>query len=214
MTKTDTLSRASLPSQIKERLLAQITSGALKPGDRLIELKIAAEMDTSQAPVREALRELEAIGVVETRRNKGARVRILTNDELRDIYDVRAELEGFASELAAKNSRGLQEILSKVLTSMNDAAGKNDALAFAHQNTVFHRTIVEASGNSVLLDHWERLDVQFRTAINVTRGEMDLLEATESHQEIIEAIVSQNGPASRLAARDHVLTNKPPVLAN
>ena len=68
--------------------------------DRLVELKIAAEMATSQAPVREALRELEAMGLIETLRNKGARVRVITDEELRQIYDVRAQLEAYASALA------------------------------------------------------------------------------------------------------------------
>ena len=66
--------RSSLSTQIREHLMQQILSGTLRPGDRLVELRIAAELNTSQAPVREAVRELEAIGLVETRHNKGARM--------------------------------------------------------------------------------------------------------------------------------------------
>ena len=96
------LSRDSLPSQIKDRLLQRITDGTLQPGERLVELKIAAEMETSQAPVREAIRQLEAMGVVETQRNKGARVRMVSRDELKEIYDVRGQLEAYAAELATR----------------------------------------------------------------------------------------------------------------
>lgn len=209
MTEKVALDRASLPAQIKAHLLEQITTGVLKPGDRLIELKIAADMDTSQAPVREALRELEAIGIVETRRNKGARVRVMSDSELRDIYDVRAELEGYAAETAARNGKRLEKPLSETLALMAAAARKDDAIAFATHNTAFHRVLVEASANSVLLDHWERLDVQFRTAINMARLEMDLVEAVESHRPIIAAIIAEDPDLSRRLAKTHVLSNKP-----
>lgn len=209
MTDKVALDRVSLPDQIKERLLEQITSGVLKPGDRLIELKIAGDMDTSQAPVREALRELEAIGIVETRRNKGARVRVMSDSELRDIYDVRAELEGYAAEIAARDGKRLEKPLSDTLTLMNRAAQQGDTIAFAAHNTAFHRVIVEASDNSVLLDLWKRLDVQFRTAINMTRLEMDLSEAVESHRPIIAAIITEDPELSRRQAKTHVLSNKP-----
>ena len=209
MTDKVNLDRASLPDQIKEHLLEQITSGVLKPGDRLIELKIAGDMDTSQAPVREALRELEAIGIVETRRNKGARVRIMSDSELGDIYDVRAELEGYGAEIAARNGKHLEKPLSEMLARMDTAARTGDAIAFATHNTAFHRIIVEASGNSVLLDHWERLDVQFRTAINMARLDMDLAHAAASHKPIIAAITAEDPVLSRRLAKTHVLDNKP-----
>ena len=85
MAEVAVINRASLSQQIRDALLERIVSGSLKPGDRLIELKIADEMQTSQAPVREALRELEAIGLIETQRNKGARVRIIDEGELAEI---------------------------------------------------------------------------------------------------------------------------------
>ena len=209
MPEPEILSRQSLPEQIKDRLLAQITSGALQPGDRLIELRIAEEMETSQAPVREALRELEAIGVVETIRNKGSRVRAITPEELGEIYDLRAELEGFAAELAASGNTAIGPALAQQVEAMRDAARANDTLAFADANTAFHREIVEAAGNSILLEHWEQLDVQFRSALNMTRRELDLAQTAESHLAIVEAITDGAATGARTAARAHVLDNKP-----
>jgi len=99
MIASNPLLRTSLPQQIRDQLLERIMTGALPPGSRLVELKIAKEFSTSQAPVREAMRELEALGVIETVPNKGARVRTISNEELRQLYDVRAQLESYATLL-------------------------------------------------------------------------------------------------------------------
>ncbi len=203
------LSRVSLSQQIRDRLLSRIMSGTLKPGDRLVELKIAGEMATSQAPVREALRELEAMGVVETLRNKGARVRVITDEELRQIYDVRAQLEGYASELAAGTGADLTSRLEECVAKMRKAARKDDSMAFADHNMAFHRAIVEGSGNMVLLGMWETLNVKMRTMVNVVRGSRNLLDLAESHVPIIDAIAAGDGARAHEAAKQHVLDNKP-----
>jgi DNA-binding GntR family transcriptional regulator len=184
-------------------------SGGLKPGDRLVELKIANEMETSQAPVREAIRELEAIGVVETLRNKGARVRVITDRELREIYDVRAQLEGYASYLVASSRAATKDGLTGCVHLMRQAARNSDSGAFANHNMEFHRIIVKASGNTVLHDLWETLNVKTRTMINVLRSRRDLLELADSHLPIVEAIFSGNADLARRVARNHVLDNRP-----
>ncbi|MEX3010908.1 GntR family transcriptional regulator [Hoeflea sp. TYP-13] len=209
MSLAQPLSRASLSQQIRDRLLSRIMTGALKPGDRLIELKIASEMATSQAPVREALRELEAMGVIETLRNKGARVRVITDEELRQIYDVRAQLEGYASELAALSGTAIKARLTALIRDMKKAARKGDSAAFADYNMEFHRVIVENSGNQVLLGMWETLNVKMRTMVNVARSSRNLQELAESHEPIVDAIVSGDGARAHAVARTHVLDNKP-----
>jgi len=203
------LSRDSLPSQIKERLLQRITGGTLQPGDRLIELKIAAEMETSQAPVREAIRQLEAMGVVETKRNKGASVRMVSSEELQDIYDVRGQLEGYAAELATRRQAQIEAALSRSIDDMRAAAGDGDLIAFGEANSAFHQTIVTATGNRTLLDLWETLNVKFRTIINVLRQQQDLTRIAESHVTIVDAIDSGDPAAARQAAENHVLANRP-----
>jgi DNA-binding GntR family transcriptional regulator len=203
------LSRDSLPSQIKERLLQRITDGTLQPGDRLVELKIAAEMETSQAPVREAIRQLEAMGVVETQRNKGARVRTVSSEELKDIYDVRGQLEGYAAALATRRQAQIRAALNRSIDDMRAAAADDDFVAFGEANSAFHQSIVAATGNRVLLDLWETLNVKFRTIVNVLRQQQDLTRIAESHVTIVAAIDSGDPAAARKAAEDHVLANRP-----
>jgi DNA-binding GntR family transcriptional regulator len=186
------LSRDSLPSQIKERLLQRITDGTLQPGDRLVELKIAAEMETSQAPVREAIRQLEAMGVVETQRNKGARVRTVSSEELKDIYDVRGQLEGYAAALATRRQAQIRVALNHSIDDMRAAAADDDFMAFGEANSAFHQSIVAATGNR-----------------NVLRQQQDLTRIAESHVTIVAAIDSGDPAAARKAAEDHVLANRP-----
>ena len=201
--------RSSLSTQIREHLMQQILSGTLRPGDRLVELRIAAELNTSQAPVREAVRELEAIGLVETRHNKGARVRVISDDEIREIYDVRAQLEGYASECVAFAGIDLRARLGKQMEGMHSAALASDSILFSRHNTRFHRIILEAAGNATLLSMWEGLNVRSRTSLNVLRHSADLLKVTESHRILVDTLTSGDPEAARDAAKEHVLKNRP-----
>ena len=209
MSVANSLPRAPLSQLIRDQLLSRIMLGELKSGDRLIELKIAAEFSTSQAPVREAIRELETMGVVETLPNKGARVRTITNDELRQLYDVRAQLEAYATELVTELGVPMKSKLMQAIKAMKRAARSADSIAFANHNSSFHRTIVENAGNQVLLELWDTLNVQARTMTNVTRTKANLTELADSHIGIVDAIASGNIGRAKAIAREHVLTNKP-----
>lgn len=209
MAEVAVINRASLSQQIRDALLERIVSGSLKPGDRLIELKIADEMQTSQAPVREALRELEAIGLIETQRNKGARVRIIDEGELAEIYSIRAELEALAGELTATKSPSSARDLEKVLGRMYKAASKGDEKNFAQLNSEFHSLIVHAAGNRTLIEIWEGLSVRSRTRMNMSRTVADLQSLAASHQDIIDAISSGDAAAARDVSWRHVRDNAP-----
>jgi len=209
MAQAVVINRASLSQQIRDTLLERIVSGNLQPGDRLIELKIADEMQTSQAPVREALRELEAIGVIETQRNRGARVRVIDSEELEEIYLVRAELEALAGELAAERAPGISSQLNKIIARMKQAAETGNAKKFSVLNSEFHSCIVQASANDTLKHSWESLDVRSRTRVNVSRTSSDLLKLAESHVEIAKAIGAGDREAARQASWTHVRDNRP-----
>ena len=209
MPTANPLPRASLSHQIRDQLLHRIMNGELPPGSRLVEMKIAAEFVTSQAPVREALRELETMGVIETLPNKGARVRTITNDELRQLYDVRAQLESYATELTTAAGVPIKSRLKDVVKAMKKAARQGNSTAFANHNSTFHRIIVEASGNKILLDLWETLNVQTRTMTNVNRSKRNLTELADSHLAIIDAIDAGNPELANAAAKEHVISNRP-----
>ncbi len=159
------ISRTVLREQVKDVLLQRIVNGELKPGERLVETRIASELGTSQAPVREALRDLELLRMVESEPFRGARVRAFGDDELIEVYPVRAVLEELAAKEAAKLLDGDVTVLEREVDEMRDAAGRGDINALVRHDLAFHRVIVEAAGNSVLEQCWKSLGVEGRITI-------------------------------------------------
>jgi len=202
------IERSSLTEKVREEILRRILDGTVQPGDRIREMHIAQELGTSQAPVREALRSLEAIGVVTSSRNRGAHVRMLETGELIEITEVRAELEGYAASLASRRLKGDTAELQRQIEAMRQAARSKDMRRFAEANTKFHRAIVEATGNATLLDIWMRLDVKMHTVMNMLRGHRDLMKVALSHLPIVDALQSGDGRAAKTEIRKHILALK------
>jgi DNA-binding GntR family transcriptional regulator len=202
------IKRPSLAETVREEILGRILSGEIQPGERIVEMRIAEELGTSQAPVREALRALEGIGIIESSKNRGARVRMREAKELSEITVVRAELEGYAATIAAGHLKGSTAELERCVAAMRTAAKIRDMRRFAEANTAFHRHIVAATDNGTLLDIWTRLDVKAHTIMNVLRGHRNLVSVAESHWPIIEALKTGDSRAARGALRKHILDLK------
>lgn len=202
------IKRPSLADQVREELLRRILQGDIRPGERIIELRIAQELGTSQAPVREALRALDALGVVAASRNRGTYARVPDAGELAEISDVRAELEGYAASLAAPRMKGNTVALEACVSAMRRAAKARDVRGFAEANAKFHRLIVQTAGNAVLLEVWSRLDVKAHTVMNVLRSQRDLASVALSHLPIVEALRQGDARAARRTTRAHILGNK------
>lgn len=197
--------RPSLAWTVREEILARILQGDFRPGDRIVEMRIAQELGTSQAPVREALRSLEMLGLVESSRNRGARVRMLDAKELAEITDIRAQLEGYAATLAATRLKRDAALLEAQIDAMHRAAKTGDMRTFAEANSAFHRIIVQATGNATLLDIWTRLDVRAHTIMNVLRGHRNLATVAESHRPIVDALRHGSSRTVRRALLHHIL---------
>jgi DNA-binding GntR family transcriptional regulator len=198
------VNRTSLRTQIKEILLARILNGEYQPGDRLVEMQIAQEFGISQAPVRESLRELEALGFVESEPYRGTRVRAVTKAELTEIYPVRAALEEVAARAAAQRLAGKVEALAAELTAMHQAAEKGDLYEQVQHDVEFHRLIVEASGNRVLQDVWRSLRIEARTLISALKADIGGHEIAEMHRPVLEALAEGNAEKAGVLLRKHV----------
>ena len=199
-----TVSRVVLREQVKELILARILSGEYGPGERLVETKIAQELGTSQAPVREALRDLELLRFVESEAFRGARVRAVSEEELIEIYPVRAAIEEVAAREAARRLDGLVEALEAEVAAMHVAADAGDLHSQVEHDVNFHRLIVEASGNSILIDVWNSLRVEGRTVITALKTGMDGHEIAELHRPVLEALRTRDSEAAGTALRRHV----------
>jgi DNA-binding GntR family transcriptional regulator len=199
-----TISRTVLREQVKEVLLQRIASGELKPGERLVETRIAQELGTSQAPVREALRDLQLLRLVESEPFRGSRVRVVDEDELIEVFPVRASLEELAARLAAEKLGGDVAALEFELEAMKEAVRAGDTNALAQHDIAFHRLIVEAAGNSVLEQCWKSLGVESRITISLYGVYMEPAQAAERHVKLIDAIRAENAAAAGREARKHV----------
>src|SRR6188768_1357562 len=155
-----TIPRTVLREQVKDVLLERILRGDLEPGERLVETRLARELGTSQAPVREALRDLELLRLVESEPFRGARVRAVDDSQLLSVFPVRAVLEELAAAEAARNL----DPLDSELDSMREAAEASDWRAQITHDLAFHRTMVELAGNEPLLQSWLVLGIEVSTA--------------------------------------------------
>jgi len=200
-----TVDRVVLREQVKELILARILSGEYQPGQRLVETRIAQELGTSQAPVREALRDLELLRFVESVPFRGARVRAVSEEELAEIYPVRAAIEEVAAREAARRMTAkLSRALEAELLAMRGAAEDDDLHSQVEHDAHFHRLIVEASGNSILIDVWRSLRVEARTLITALRAGIDNREIVEMHVPVLEALRGGDPDRAGRALRRHV----------
>jgi DNA-binding GntR family transcriptional regulator len=195
------VSRTVLREQVKEVLLERILTHVYGPGARLVETRIAQELGVSQAPVREALRELETLRFVESAPFKGAWVREISDDELAEIYPIRAALEDVAARTAAERLAGDVTLLEREVRGMADSTGVREQV---EHDVRFHKLIVEASGNARLLELWESLQVEARTMITALRTGLDPLDVAALHEPIVDALRRQDADAAGREIRRHV----------
>ena len=193
--------RIVLRDQVKTILLERILSGDYAPGDRLVETRIAQELGTSQAPVREALRELELLRFLESAPFRGTWVREVSDAELIEVFPIRAALEEVAAREAAKRLDGDVAALEAEIDAMAKA---EDVVAQAEHDTRFHELIVQASGNTRLFEVWSSLQVEARTTITAVATGLAPAEAAELHRPILEALRSRNAKQAGKAIRSHV----------
>ncbi|MFG1709415.1 GntR family transcriptional regulator [Nonomuraea sp. M3C6] len=197
------LPRLTLARQIRDSLVASIVSGYFGPGERLVETRLAATYGTSQAPVREALRELEAMRLVETQPRRGTFVRPFVQETLRESYVVRAALEETATRLALLTGTVPVEAMRADVEAMRAAAESGDGEASARASVSFHRRIVEAAHNELLKLTWEGLQIEARTSVTMVAAEVDLHDIVRDHAELLAAIEDGDLEIACRHARDH-----------
>ncbi len=204
MTAPRLLSRQVLAEQVRDRLLEGILNGRYPPDSRIVETRVARELGTSQAPVREALRSLEALGVVEISPFRGARVRRPTRRELLDAYVVRSNLEALAARLAVPNLRpaSLAE-LTGLVERMEAAAEEGAGHAVAEFDVTFHGRIVELSDNRTLEKVWRSLEPFSRTYITLMAPGADPKWTASLHRPILEALLRRDAEAVVAALEWH-----------
>ena len=183
-----------------------IVTGELKPGERLMEIKLANEMGVSRTPVREAIRKLEQEGLVHLTARKGAEVAPINAKDLKEVLEIRKALEGLACQMACQNA-GEEEI--KKLEEINDeirvAISENDIERIARLDARFHDQICIFSANSQLIMILSRLKEHiYRYRLEYIADIKNKNTILEEHDRIIQDIYKKNEKAVRKDIEHHI----------
>lgn len=208
--------RNCVSDRIKQVILDRICDGTYAPGQRLVELQIAKEFETSQAPIREALCELEAMRIVETAPYKGTRVRQISSRELQECLQIRGVLEQLAAEQVGDRLLDQIDELKRRADLTMAAAKEHNIQKYGVANIDFHRMIVEAAQNETLLMVWDILAPEIRILSCVHATSVDLLDCANEHMEIVDAFAEGDNRFAAKLLKKHsetVLTLKSPHLA-
>jgi DNA-binding GntR family transcriptional regulator len=193
MSDDSAVSRSVLAEQVKDRLLQDILAGRYPPHSRIVETRVARELGTSQAPVREALRGLEALGVVEILPFRGARVRRPTAPELLEAYVVRSELEALGARL------GVPRMSDADLADLEALGEEMQAVADAS----FHARLLALAGNATLERVWRSLEPFSRTYITLVAPGADAHWTADLHPAILRALRTRDAEQVVAALRRH-----------
>ena len=198
------MSDRSLSEVVSRQIGGRILAGTLKPGERLVEDRLSAELGVSRVPVREARRGLSAEGLVTLLPRRGATVVEVTPESVAELVEVRALLEGLNAKLAAQHhDPEIIEQLKDTLARGNQAAKTGTAEELAHLNAEFHERLAVASRNTVLSEVMrglrERTSIAF--AIN---GRARAREDWDEHAGILAAVIAGDAELAALLANRHV----------
>jgi DNA-binding GntR family transcriptional regulator len=189
-----------------QTLRQAILKGELKPGERLMEIKLAETLGVSRTPIREAIRKLELEGLVIMIPRKGAAVANITEKDTKDVLEVRRTLEMFAVEVAC------DRITKEQLAALKEAAkafeaskGSNDLIRIAETDMHFHEIIYEATHNERLVQMLNNLrENMYRYRIEYLKDANYYDSLVNEHQEILDAIESGNKEKAGICMRDHI----------
>jgi DNA-binding GntR family transcriptional regulator len=196
-----------LSATVRRLVLDRIVRGHYRPGERIVEFKLAKELGVSQSPVREGLRELAAVGIVTIHPRRGARVRLPSAKELADVSLVRAEVDALAARLSAgripdATLDDLEGLIDEMLTRLE----QRDFPGVTAADVRFHQLIAEAAQNHALTRAFEQLAPFARTFITLTLPNVDVREIVLEHRPILEALRAHDADRAAEAARSHQLS--------
>jgi DNA-binding GntR family transcriptional regulator len=210
----------ALVDRLAATIRSRVQSGEIEVGSWLRQETLAAEFGVSRTPIREALRKLQANGIVEVKPHRGALVRGPTGREIRDAYEVRAELEGLAADLASSriDDRGLEDLhdaqamFRQAVEAIVERGRRRRSASpprgdWARANDRFHEAILAAAGNEPLLAIVQELHRRFPRDLTwaALSGNSSLLEQNvNEHARVLEAVEARDAAEARARMVAHV----------
>jgi DNA-binding GntR family transcriptional regulator len=204
----------SLPDQIADGIVEGIAAGALVPGQRLIELDLARQFAVSRVPLREAMKMLEAQGILEREAHRGVRVVELDETRIDRICEVRAALEIIAARYAVATYRsepGRLLRLEAIISSMDEAVRRGDWAAVNQADLAFHREICIASKNDIVITLWQGLARHVLTIFGrEILTETGKSKIVQQHREFISALLSSDRAKLPHVVERHIMRLRRP----
>lgn len=196
----------SLHSRVYNRIRNDILNGVYEPGESLVELKLSEELGVSRTPVREALRQLELEGLVQSVPNKGATVRGVTEQDIQDIYTIRMLIEGLAARWAA------EKITPEELEELKEAVDleefyttKSNYGNLLRFDTRFHDIIFKASKSKPLMYTLSTFHRYVQKARRVSMSSPErAAEVLQEHKAILQAIIDRDADRAEKLMTQHV----------
>lgn len=199
------LERKVLRYEIKKILTEAILNGEMAPGERIVETKIAKELKVSQAPVREAIRELEQMGLVETQPYRGAFVKEIKNDELLEGFKLRGLIEGYAAQiLSTKINDSLVEEFTSLIEKMRESARENNRSLFIEVDVAFHELLVKSTGSNLIYRVWSLIKMAHLPYLTFVKSTMSFDALIAQHEDILKALAQKDGERACKVVQNHI----------
>jgi DNA-binding GntR family transcriptional regulator len=207
--------RHHAPSAV-ERVVSTVRGGIKEgryvPGQRLVEADLMRDLGVGRNALREALSRLRSDGLVTIEAHRGASIRRLAREDVARLYELREVLEGLAARLSAEqiDEPGHRDSMATALQAMHETARTADLPAYMDENIRFHRTIVELSGHTRLVELIDQLQIQtfriqFRSAAAVSGTGPEIRAYSEAeHQDIADAILQGEAATAEELMRRHL----------
>ena len=196
----------SLRGQVFDKIRSDILNGKYKRGEELVESSIGKELGISRTPVREAIRQLELEGLVQLVPKKGAFVTGISEKDVRDIYLIRARLEGLAARMAAKNiTPELLDAMEETVVLSEYHAKKEHYEQVCEMDSKFHKLLYKASGSRILehtLTDFHQYVQRVRMASIMKKRRME--KSNDEHDAILTAIREHDEEKAELVATRHI----------
>lgn len=197
-----------LGQQVTNELRVLIITGQLAAGTHLVEAQLSAMFDVSRGPIRDALSQLEAEGLVESRR-RGAFVVGLTTEDIDELYSLREAMELMALKQSTHVAGADWSVATGPLDRMSEAAQRGDYAAFARADLDFHGTFYHVAGHKRLQSIWQQYEPTFAVLLTLTTAEdIDLLPSYESHVEIHDHMRDGRLDAASVSLQEHLLGSR------
>lgn len=199
------LSAGNASVAVAEVIRQAIVDGGLAPGARLKEEELARELGVSRTPVREALLVLQAEGLVDAAPNRGATVRVHDAEDLDDLYQLRALLEGYAARRAA--ARASEDLVRELWASCErfEELSDGDVRALVKENLVFHNAILEAAGSARVAGMVRKvieLPLVYKSYVWYSPEQRRI--SAHYHRQIAKALETRDAERAELVMKEHV----------